>query len=162
MAPVWCGLVLAAGLVLLHPRVFGGVSGFVLRKLGREPLPRLPSLGQYVLPAALAAANWVLFGLALWFTSLTVGAVGLEDVPFVVFAGAMAGTVGYLAFFAPAGLGVREGILLLALTEVLGGQPAAALVVVAARLLHTLVEVAQAGAGYAILRHHHRKEQAGA
>ena len=49
--------------------------------------------------------------------------------------------------FAPAGLGVREGILLAVLTPAISGGPAALLVVLS-RLLDTLLDVVLAGAGY--------------
>jgi hypothetical protein len=82
--------------------------------------------------------NWSLYAVAFWLLFL-----GLEGwAPFLyvgpAFAAAYVG--GYLALFAPAGLGVREGLLAAFLAPVL--RPEAALAVaVAARIWATAVEV---------------------
>lgn len=87
---------------------------------------------------ALYAMNWGLYATAFWLLFL-----GLEGwSPFMTvgpaFAAAYVG--GYLALFAPAGLGVREGLLVAFLAPVLGAEPALALAVVT-RLWTTAVEV---------------------
>ena len=91
----------------------------------------------------LYALNWSIYALAFWLLFL-----GLEGwAPFLyvgpAFAAAYVG--GYLAIFAPAGRGVREGLLAAFLAPVL--RPEAALAVaVAARIWTTAVEVIPAAA----------------
>jgi len=64
---------------------------------------------------------------------------------------ALAGSLGLLALFAPAGLGVREGILLIILGPI-AGVGTSAIVVILARVLSILVELAAAGIGFVVLR----------
>jgi hypothetical protein len=99
------------------------------------------------LPALLAAgaANivaWLGYGVALWLL-----ARGLTDVPLPlgVATGAFAASyiMGFLALFAPAGLGVRESVFILMLDRATG-TPAAVALAVASRLLLTLTEVGAA------------------
>lgn len=87
---------------------------------------------------ALYAANWGLYATAFWF--LFLGTVGFQ--PFLVVAPAFAAAYvgGYLALFAPAGVGIREGLLVALLSPVMAPEPALALAVLA-RLWTTLVEV---------------------
>ena len=80
-----------------------------------------------------AAAFWLLFiGLAGWATFLQVGAA---------FAAAYVG--GYLALFAPAGIGVRESLLTLFLVPLVTPERALAIAIVA-RLWSTAIEVVPA------------------
>ncbi|HEX5631862.1 MAG TPA: lysylphosphatidylglycerol synthase domain-containing protein [Gemmatimonadales bacterium] len=99
------------------------------------------------LPALLAAAAanvlaWLGYGVALWLL-----ARGLTDVPLPLGAatGAFAASyiMGFLALFAPAGLGVRESVFVLMLDRATG-TPAAVALAVASRLLLTLTEVGAA------------------
>jgi hypothetical protein len=59
--------------------------------------------------------------------------------------------VGFLALFAPAGLGVREGVMLVALSPPLAAW-SATIVVAASRLMQVTLEVILAGVGYVLLR----------
>jgi len=152
LAWLWCGLLIAAGAVLLHPRVFAAVGNFLLRKIGRPPVGAPPRAGGYWVPALVVAAQWVLAGLSLWLLVRSLVPVDVAHVPLLISAAAMAGTFGFLAVFAPGGLGVREGILLVILSPVVG-QGSAAVAVVAARGVQILVEAGLALAGFACLRY---------
>jgi uncharacterized membrane protein YbhN (UPF0104 family) len=86
--------------------------------------------------------NWSLYAVAFWL--LFLGLVGWQPFLFVGPAFAAAYVGGYLALFAPAGLGIREGLLAAFLAPVLAPQAALALAL-AARLWTTAVEVVPAG-----------------
>jgi hypothetical protein len=148
----WLGplLVLAAAVVLLHPRVLVGAINFALKRIGQQPLPARPRLRDYAGPTAMVFLQWVLFGTAFWLGARALGQVPVQKVPFFICATATATTVGFLAFFAPAGLGVREGVLLVLLGPVLG--PTTAVLVVVLRFLQGAVEVGLGGVGLIILR----------
>lgn len=101
-----------------------GEAGFGLRWTGR-----------YLL-------NWVIYGGAFWLLFL-----GMEEwATFLTIAPAFAAAyvVGYLAFFMPAGGGVREGMLIVLLAPIIG-QTNGAAVAVLARVWTTVVEVLPAG-----------------
>jgi len=140
LAWLWLSLVLLAGIVCLHPRVFTAVSGFLLRKLKQQKLPSLPGLRGYAAPAVVMAIRLSLVGTALWLLCRSITPLCASWIPLLVSGWSLAGTVGFLAVFAPGGIGVREGILLLLLAPAIGA-PNAAIVVVAFRIIQVLVEV---------------------
>lgn len=84
------------------------------------------------------AMNWGLYATAFWL--LYIGLVEWRPFLFVAPAFAAAYVGGYIALFAPAGLGVREALLVVFLAPVLEAEPALALAVMA-RLWTTAVEV---------------------
>ena len=146
----WCLLLVAAGAVCLHPRVLAAAGNFALRKLKRQGTIALPSVGRYVAALGAIFAQLALGGLALWLLARSLTDVSPGWIPVCVSATGLAASVGFLAVFAPAGLGVREGILLLILAPAVG-EGVAAVVVLAVRLVQTVVEAALAGVGFAIL-----------
>lgn len=148
---LWSLLILAGGVVMLHPRVFVGAINFGLRRLGREPLPNRLRLRDYGGPLAMVCFQWLLIGMAFWLAARSVADVPLARAPFVISATALAVTIGFVAVFAPAGLGVREGLLLLLLAPVLG-DATTAIVIVSVRFFQVVVEASLAGVGAIILR----------
>jgi hypothetical protein len=137
-------VLVAASVVLLHPRIFGPASTAVLRRVGREPLAALlrgSEVTAFGLWYALAA---VPLGIGLWLVVL--GSAG-DEVGGPVFLGLaflLAFAVGMIAFVFPSGLGVREGVLALALSQTLPISVAAT-IAVGLRLVITLVELAFVG-----------------
>lgn len=151
MAWLGCVLVLSAGLVFLHPRGFFAVSDFVLGKLRLPPLRTQRRYRNYLGCLGTLVVNVALGGIGLWFVARSVTDVPIKWVPVLTSAGALAGAVGFLAVFAPGGLGVREGILLIILGRIIAPGDSA-VVVVGARLMEVVVEIAMAGVGLLILR----------
>lgn len=130
-------VVVAGTAVFLLPPVFRWAMGLWFR-LARQDAP--PGLGSVhaVRWLALFAANWALYAFSFWVLAASFGHTG--DVVPVASAFAAAYVLGYLALFAPAGVGVREGFLVAFLAPYLGVGPAGALAVVA-RLWTTVVEL---------------------
>lgn len=91
---------------------------------------------------ALFVLNWVLYALSFWVLARSLG-LGGGLVP-VASAFTAAYVLGYAMIFAPAGLGPREGFLIVFLTPHLGAA-ASALIAVVSRLWTTLVELIPAG-----------------
>ena len=151
----WLGpIFVACGLIALSPPVFGRVLQFGLRMLKKPPLGRLPTWQEYATPVACAIAQWLFAGGALWLASRSIAPVNAADFPQFVMTAACAMTISYLAVFTVAGLGVREAIYLAMLPALLGGGPTGSItiVVVAMRVLQTIVEVLLAGFGWLMLR----------
>jgi hypothetical protein len=130
------GVALLAGLpVLLAERA----------RLGR---PALLGVVVVVVAAALAAIfRRQLLGLA----RRRLPGFDPADVPVVVAAYAAAYAVGFLALLTPAGLGVREGVLVVALAPVLPAGPAL-VVALLSRLWMMLVELAGAAVAHLVAR----------
>jgi hypothetical protein len=156
-APVTCGLLLLAGMVLLHPRVIERVGNFVLRRIGRPPLPKVPPLTHYIKPVGILFLQWLLSGFSLWLLARSITDVSATHIPLFISASALGVTLGFLAFFAPAGVGVREVIFLAVLEPVAGPGPTA-LLVVAMRLLQTLMDLVMACLGFTVNRVSARRE----
>lgn len=145
----WLGLtVVGALLAATSPGLFRALSRLWFR-LARQEAPRgfRPDHAFGVRWMGLYFIGWVLQGLAFWMLARGLGfeLSVLESVP----AFPAAYVVGYVALFAPAGAGVREGILVGLLGPVLGGG--AAVLALVARLWTTVVELVPAlilGANY--------------
>jgi uncharacterized membrane protein YbhN (UPF0104 family) len=75
----------------------------------------------------------------------------VSDVPLVVAAYAAAYAAGFLALLTPAGLGIREGVLVVALAPVLPAGPALVVALVS-RLWMMLVEAAGAAIAHLVAR----------
>jgi uncharacterized membrane protein YbhN (UPF0104 family) len=151
MAWLACIVMTAIGLVLLHPRIFVAMLNWALRKLKRQPIEQVPPLAHYLWPVLASFGQWIAAGLALWFMTAAVTDVSLALVPLFIASAALAMTVSYLTPFAPGGIGIREGLYLLTLGPLIG--PKVAIVVVAMRVVQTLIELMLAGVGIALMRH---------
>jgi uncharacterized membrane protein YbhN (UPF0104 family) len=155
----WIGLAVVLTFVVLAsvPGPAAALEGAWLRLVGRAREPATDAVGDpahtappppptltrgFGLRWTLAyALNWGLYAAAFWLLFL-----GLEGWTTFLQAGpafAAAYVAGYVAVFAPAGVGVREVSLVAFLSPVLAPEPAAALAVVA-RLWTTGVELVPA------------------
>lgn len=137
------GAVLMAILVVLIaiPRVFRSLARGWFRITGTE-LPDALGSRHAVAWLALYAVNWLLYAFSFWVLVRSLG-FGGDLVP-VASAFAAAYVLGYVLVFAPAGLGPREGFLIMFLTPHLGATSAGVIAVVA-RVWTTLVELLPAG-----------------
>jgi hypothetical protein len=77
--------------------------------------------------AVLNFLAWIVYGSAHWALARSILPVALTDLPSVAGASALAWAGGYLAIVMPAGIGVREGLLVLLLAPMLGAGPVAVL-----------------------------------
>lgn len=135
-------LLIGALLLVLTPaalpvllRTFGRVTG---RKL---PTFHVPARAVWVTALGSLIA-WVVYGIA--FREFARGLLGAAPGPVLAYVAVYAGSylLGYLALFAPAGIGVRELALTTALPAFgLATAPEAALLTVASRLWLTILEV---------------------
>ena len=145
---------IVGGLIFLHPKVFSTVGNFVLRKMGRQPVASMPRVRDYppVLLAMLGQS--ALLGLSLWLVTYAITDISAGWILYYISAMCLASTLGFLAVFAPGGLGVREGILLFVLGFASTGGGAVAgipVVVILDRILKTVVEIVLAGIGFVIM-----------
>lgn len=148
---LWGGIILLLGLACLHPRVIGGSANFVLRKLGKPSIIVPPRLRDYIMPVVNYALQWFLWGLTFYFMACAIMPVPLKLLPLIVSASALSGTLGVLAVFAPAGLGVRELVLLQVLTPAMG-QEVLGIAIIGTRIIQTLCEFGLGAVGFGILR----------
>jgi uncharacterized membrane protein YbhN (UPF0104 family) len=123
----------------------GRLVGLVRRRWPQlDPGELVPAPATAALLVAGYAAYWAATGLAFAALVRSLAPLPADAVPLVVAAYAAAYAVGFLALVTPAGLGVREGVLVLALAPVLPAGPALVVALVS-RAWMMLVELAGAG-----------------
>jgi uncharacterized membrane protein YbhN (UPF0104 family) len=140
----WVLLVLPALLAGLHPRALAGGLGWLLRRLGREPLERTPSWSGLGRLAALQLGVWTALGLQVWILLVDLGAPPGRALLVAIGGYALAHSLGLLAIGLPAGAGVREAVLTLALSTVVPAA-SALLVALVARAVLTVMDLVLAG-----------------
>ncbi len=147
-------LVVPIGVALLHPRVLNSLIGRALRLARRGELDHELSGRAIATTMGAFVLAWLCLGLHLWVLVHDLGGpVGSSWVP-SLFGYALAASMGMLAVLLPAGVGVREFILVLLLTGPLQ-RPAALAVVLLSRFVITGSDVLAAGAGWLYDRSHH-------
>ena len=125
--------------LLLHDRGLPTLITWALRRSGRATEPITMSWSGARGSTALSAATWFVLGLHAWFLARPLGA-GVEDLPLVIGAFALAFVAGIVAVPLPAGAGLRETILVLTLGAAIG-RPGALTVALLSRLIMILVEM---------------------
>ena len=109
---------------------------------GRIQLQPLP-VGVVLAGVGATLVAWLMYGLAFRFLALGLLPNDAPSLPLAMGSFAGAYIVGLFAIFAPGGIGIREGMLLVFLTPSIGGGAALALSV-GSRLLLTFAEVTAA------------------
>jgi phage shock protein PspC (stress-responsive transcriptional regulator) len=127
-------------LLLFFPAVYWRIINFCFRLL-RQPTVK-PDLNS---GPALKMLGRVLLQNFLYFLGTALITSGIVEIPksvFFVLVGILciANLTGFLAFFTPAGIGVREGIILVMLTPIMGSG-IAGVVAIVVRLIQTIVDV---------------------
>jgi uncharacterized membrane protein YbhN (UPF0104 family) len=141
---LWPFLALPVAAVVLAPPVLNPLLDRALRLVRRPPLAQRLGGRAVVRVAVFAAAAHLLLGVQAWLLARDLGAEGAHVLPLAVGAFSLANVAGLLALPAPAGAGVREAVLVLALAPVLPvGQ--ALLVALVSRALVTAGDLVVAG-----------------
>jgi hypothetical protein len=144
---------LVAGVLLLAARNVTGLRSYApawVADLWRA-VGRAPTLPWLMLAASLLAFGIVLSGLSLLLLEGSAAQPRLSDVAGVVSVFSLAWVAGLLTPGAPAGLGVREAILIEGLSPLMGASEAASCAVLF-RLLTTLTDATAFAAGLALLK----------
>jgi preprotein translocase subunit SecG len=130
----------------LHPRTVPALLNWLFRRLGREPLGAAVSGAGLQRALLWSAACWLVFGLHL--TALAGAFSSIDASVIAVGIGAMglAWAAGIVFIPAPAGAGIREGVLVLTYTPLVGA-PAALTIALASRVLLLLADIVLAGVG---------------
>ena len=144
----WLALpALAAALVAFHPAVFMRLLNLGVRLLKRPPVTERLTVAGMLPATAWVLLTWILLGLTTFFICRAFAPLPWTAAPLVVEGTLVAGLAGIAAFFAPAGIGAREGALLV----MLGDIAWIPVVVILLRLLQTVSDLAMGGLGWAML-----------
>ncbi|HYN97264.1 MAG TPA: lysylphosphatidylglycerol synthase domain-containing protein [Pilimelia sp.] len=135
--------------VVVRPDLIGRVAALVAR-LRRRPPPDTTLPGHVLRRTVLIQLlSWLAGGLHLWFLVIAMGADPAGSFLLCVGVFSLGAVAGMFAVFTPEGLGVREVLLLGALSLVLP-LPAAGVVALVSRLVAIVSELVTAGAGLAV------------
>lgn len=154
VASRWAWLLYPAalvGLAVLAPPVLRLLLSAVDRRRGLttpSPTPSWRTVGRAVAVMMLA---WLAFGGATWVLVAQL-APGAANGPLAIGVYALSWVVGFLAIAAPAGVGAREAVLVVALGPLLGA-PAALSVALVLRLAVTVADLGLAAASTGVLKH---------
>jgi hypothetical protein len=126
-------------LIVLYPPVFRRVVNFVLRKLHRAEIDFRWSFGEALALLGIYMFVWLCQGFGIWLAINSFFPLGIDKLPVLLGSHAVSWIVGFLVILAPAGLGVREGILTFFLSAIMP-VPVAIIASLVARLWFTISE----------------------
>lgn len=141
---MWLFLALPVGLACLHPRIMTWAASLVLKAFRRPPLDHRVSFSDVGQAVGWSLLSYVFYGLHLWFLVNALESPDLGTLVLLTGAIALGFTVGLFAFIFPSGLGVREAILIGAMTIVLT-LPQATGISLVSRLAFTAADLLAAG-----------------
>jgi hypothetical protein len=142
-----CSIAAVAGIVLMNPRIFSALCNLVFP---RKPLPSRPATLPYLAAISFVILRAFCIGAGGWFTARSFANVSAGEYFRILAATLFGQIVGFLAFFVPAGIGVQEEILLVALRPLFG--PAALIYALLFRALQIAADAITGLAGLVLLR----------
>ncbi|MGF7236551.1 MAG: lysylphosphatidylglycerol synthase transmembrane domain-containing protein [Frankia sp.] len=147
----WALLAIPVFLVLLHPKVLSRLLALAARLLKRPALTQPLAMRHVLTAAGWLMLGFLCYGIAAWLVGRDLRPTGGDGrlVLLSIGAYALAWTAGFLIIVLPAGAGVREAVLVLALSPALPKGPAI-LVAVVARLFATIADLVWAGIGFSL------------
>ena len=132
--------VAAAALLCLHPALFNRTATWILRRLGQAAVEVRLSARIVIGMLLTYVGFWVVAGVGFYLLVSSVHEVPVNLAALLLAAMSMAWVIGFIAFLAPAGAGVREGALALLLAPILPSPLPAALALMA-RIWWTAAEL---------------------
>jgi hypothetical protein len=137
-------VLVVAFLVAIRPKHLELLARPLLKLLKRPPLSLPVRYRDTLSVVAVFTLNWTLLGVGFFLFTSALYPMKLPYLFYLAGSFALASTVGILALFAPAGLGVREGVLVVALSAVMP-HGIAIVVTLASRVWMTLGELLAVG-----------------
>ncbi|PZE93727.1 hypothetical protein DEJ00_00410 [Curtobacterium sp. MCLR17_039] len=157
----WLIPLIVGGFVCLTPPVLGRLIAVAFRILRRPAQDTTLTWTGTVMSLVWSLVMWLAYGVQATLVLRVFGADSPTLFPVAVGAYAVAWLVGFVVVIAPAGIGPREGILVLLLGSVAGGSAPFALAVIS-RVFMTIGDVVLAGVGALLAARHRRKTAAAA
>ncbi|MGA2515012.1 MAG: hypothetical protein ABSG44_00515 [Thermodesulfobacteriota bacterium] len=156
----WLILVFVLGLLSLHPRFLQKILNWTLVRFKRDPVSLPISYSDVLWILFVSIVSWVVGGVGFYLFVDSVYAVAPQYILFLTGALAISSTIGLIALFAPAGLGVREGALVYLLSLIMAA-PVAVIISILSRIWMTLIEIGLVGMVYLISQFQGRLEREG-
>lgn len=156
----WAAILLViAFFVCINPKIinfFLRIAGKLMKKDDMEiPMTYL----QMIKVVLLFICNWIVVGIGFYMLTCSIYRIPLSELLYVAGIFGLSCIIGILAIFAPSGLGVREGILVLGLNLVMPNEYAVIISIVS-RLWMTVSELALIGIAFVVNQTVMRKRKA--
>ncbi len=126
--------------IALHPFFAGKIINFVSRMLKRPSVDLKYSYFSMLFLTLLYGIAWIIYGIGFFFLINSFYPVSINKLIDLTGVFAISWNLGFIALFAPAGLGVREGILTL-LLALYFPKPVAIIISLLSRLWITVAEI---------------------
>lgn len=136
--------------LLFNLKYFFSILNSIFRRFGILETDINFSFLQVVACFGLICLQFLFAGISTWMVSRSVCPVDLSILPRIISITAFSGVMGLLAFFSPAGIGVRDGIYFITLGRMIGYENAS-LIVIILRLIQTMIDLGTAGVGALII-----------
>ncbi len=134
-------LLMALGsFIFLYPPILQFIMNIFFRLFKREKIVISTSFGKVILAMILFLLSWLVFGWSFYFFINSFYPLPVENYFFITGAFAIAAIIGAVAVFAPAGLGVREGVVIFTLS-IIFSTAVSSLISILSRLWMTLSEI---------------------
>ncbi|MFH1147133.1 MAG: lysylphosphatidylglycerol synthase domain-containing protein [Pseudomonadota bacterium] len=140
------GVILPVMIVALHPRIYWRTINSLLIAFKKPPIAASFNLRTTALLFLTILMQHGLFISGLSAVGFAVREMPMSVFPFLTGALSLSAMAGFVALFAPAGIGVREGVLLVILTPVLGAADAG-VIAVFTRVAQTISDAVLGAAG---------------
>jgi len=124
----------------IHPKLLVFITNFVLKLLKKELFKIEITFTDVLTIVSLYSLNWFLFGFSFYLFINSFYSISINSFFYVLDSFILSSLAGFIALFAPAGLGVREGVLILAFKQIMPAS-IAGIISVASRLWLTLGEI---------------------
>src|SRR5580692_1174395 len=140
----WVFILVPVILVCLYPRVLNPLLNWLFKLTKRPGLDQPVTLTMLSKALAWSLLAWIANGLQIWILADKLGAPAGRTILIALGGYAFAWCVGFVVVFSPAGVGVRDVLLIAALAPVLPYAPALAVALVS-RAVNTISDLLVAG-----------------
>ncbi len=115
--PFFLMIVVVILFIIIHPKVFTRIINILLHLVKKGPIRIDLNFSQICGIIMYYCIVWLSFGIAFYFLINSTTFIALSKIPFLAGSFSISATIGAMALFVPGGLGVREGVLALLLSN---------------------------------------------
>lgn len=137
---VYSSLLLFLFFIFINPFFLEKGINLILKILKKEPIKIGLAYIDMVILLIHFVSNWLIMGVGFFVLSASLYPIGLDKFFYLTAVFALSNVIGILSFFAPAGIGIRETILIFAL-KALMPAPFAVIIAIVSRLWYTAGEL---------------------
>lgn len=144
--------------ICINPKIINFFLRLIEKVIKKKDLVIPITYGQMVKVVLLFILNWIIVGIGFYMLTCSIYPILMSEMLYTARIFGLSCIIGILAFFAPSGLGVREGILVLGLSLIMP-QEYAVIISLVSRLWMTVSELALIGIVFVVNKVMERKSR---